>query len=489
MAGVINIFTHTAESKPHITVRGVKSSGEFAEVHARGSGRLGKNDTLALTATQHSQGELAPGDTFDGTFLTGKWQHEFNHQNRIILSTRFTHSQSTSFPEDSGGSRLATIRTLEEKIHDETTLGASWTQRFNNRFDHKTNIFWTGQNEDINSPGVSPGLRDPSGLPASISATKFNRYSLKWQGSLRPDDNWRVQFGAELAEEESQMTGNLDFGGFSSPLDFTLSRTTGSPFAEVTRTSFAGVSNFDIHAGVRADFPDTTKGRLSPQLGAKYILPNNITTIRGNWGEGFKLPSFFALGHPLVGNPDLLAETSNGFDISVHHELRQGVTTELTYFKTNYRNLIDFDSGPPPQLVNRQAVNIDGVELSSHISLGKLSITPNITWSQNDIVGTSDKLLNRPDWRASVGCHYQVRDRVRISSTATYVDQITDSAIPTGNVDLDSYVRVDFSTEYRYKDWLASVKIDNLFNESYQEAVGFESPGLRARIILEGQIL
>ena len=61
-----------------------------------------------------------------------------------------------------------------------------------------------------------------------------------------------------------------------------------------------------------------------PSIGAEEeaaaietIRSGTLSGFFGSWGEGFKLPSFFALASPLVGNPGLVPEKSNGWDVGL----------------------------------------------------------------------------------------------------------------------------------------------------------------------------
>ena len=58
-----------------------------------------------------------------------------------------------------------------------------------------------------------------------------------------------------------------------------------------------------------------------------------------------------------------------------------------------------------------------------------------------------------------------------------------DSSVPTGEVTLDSYNRFDIVGTWTPTDslslWLA---VDNVFDEGYEESVGFPGIGARARV-------
>ena len=63
------------------------------------------------------------------------------------------------------------------------------------------------------------------------------------------------------------------------------------------------------------------------------------------------------------------------------------------------------------------------------------------------------------------------------------IGETFDSSIPTGDMYLDSYNRVDVTTTYRPSDsFNILLSIDNLFDEDYEQAIGFPSPGARARL-------
>jgi outer membrane receptor protein involved in Fe transport len=63
-----------------------------------------------------------------------------------------------------------------------------------------------------------------------------------------------------------------------------------------------------------------------------------------------------------------------------------------------------------------------------------------------------------------------------------------DSSIPTDDLFLDSYNRLDVTATLKYSDKLnLLLSVDNLLDENYEEAIGFPSPGIRARLGLRYQ--
>jgi outer membrane cobalamin receptor len=148
------------------------------------------------------------------------------------------------------------------------------------------------------------------------------------------------------------------------PTSFALTRTSWAPFTEVRFDSGTGLS---AQAGIRFDKPDDMGSVTSPRVRVAYEFADSGLTLAGAWGKAFKLPSLYALGHPLVGNPDLAPERGESHEIELSQQLLGGKASwSATWFDGEFRNAIDFDPGPPPMLVNRNRVDSDGFELAGH---------------------------------------------------------------------------------------------------------------------------
>jgi len=170
--------------------------------------------------------------------------------------------------------------------------------------------------------------------------------------------------------------------------------------------------------------------------------------------------------------------------------LGEGVFWSLTYFNSVFENLVDFDEGPPPQLVNRSRVEIEGIEAALYWEVNKqLSLQAQATHARSNIIGTTEVLRNRPEWRASVSGLWRPSSGWRASTHVLYVGDTFDSSVPTGDSVLDSYVRVDVSMAWMYSEKIStSFAIINLFDEEYYEFVGFPAPGMQLKIGVRTEI-
>jgi len=294
--------------------------------------------------------------------------------------------------------------------------------------------------------------------------------------------------GGDVYHEKGESRSMLDFGGgFVLPNSFELERIVGGPIAEL---HFESEFGFIAEAGLRVDFTDEkgVDAQVMPRVGGSYRLPWVPIELHGSWGKGFKLPSFYALGNPTVGNPDLEPERSRGFDVGIRATgWGERLKANLTYFQTTVKNQIDFEEGPPPRLVNRSEVVSRGFELELMLSPHEtVDLSGSVTYTNTDILGTQEELRNRPRWRGDLAVAWRPIDGLRLSLTALFVGSLFDSSIPTGDLTLDSYTRVDFASSWDFCERASLVfAIDNLFNEHYEEAVGFPAPGTNPRVGLE----
>ena len=474
LAGVINIVTRPESTTSRVAIdaaAGAYDTGQLSlhatvpTEHARWHFGLGEVD----------EGERVRGNEFDMQRVAGGVDASFGEATDFTLSGRYSEALRRGFPDDSGGFEYATLRDVESRDSQEALVGAGLTHRVGDS-SISLALGYFERDESIDSPGVAPGPRDPFGVPASLVDTSFTRYSATLSATQPVSNGVSVAYGIDWQRESGTSDGELDFGGFFAPTSFESTRSSWAPFAEVRVESEIGLS---AQAGARVDMPDDESSVTSPRLRIAYAMPQNFT-IAASWGKAFKLPSLYALGHPLVGNPGLSPERSRSYEIELAQELGSGGRWSATWFDSEFRNAIDFDAGPPPQLVNRNRVRSRGVEVATRLRTGtQWSFDASVTYARSRITATDSELRNRPDWSTAVALHWTPFDSFKLSAVATHVGSSFDSSIATGDVRMSGFNRVDVDATWM----LASrfelyVSIDNLTDEKYQQFVGFEERGI-----------
>jgi outer membrane cobalamin receptor len=425
LAGVINIIS--------------KGTDDYYRGAFDVSGPVGEGGGFSLRVATKDDGEPVSQTTFEGNSVTGKLSVGSGQKWDMRLFGNYSDSQGTAFPEDSGGLELAVLRTVDTRSSEDLRLGVD----------------------------ASVGL---ARIDVAVNAI------------VELGDKVTITFGADYYDEDGRSNGFVEFApGFIVPSGFEFDRSVVGGFAEIHYNPDSGPT---LLASVRRDDPNEESGETTAKFGILQDFNQGQTSLRANWGQGFSLPRFFALASPLVGNPSLRSETSKSLDLGVTHWFDdRRVAATVMLFRNEFTDLIDFDS-TIFMMVNRDRVEIDGVELQLDYSItDEVSLRAQATYLDIEVVNSSTPLRQRPDWRGSLAVDWSPSDKLSLHASWLNVGETFDSSIPTGDMFLDGYSRVDAAVTFRQSNSLDLVlSVDNLFDEDYQEAIGFPSPGTRARL-------
>jgi outer membrane cobalamin receptor len=485
IAGVINIITRTGRDAQEFLLDGSGGRWGVYRVAGEARGRVGIAD-LSLAGAWVDEGNPPDDQEYRGGNIKADVGLELPAGASLRSTFRFADSESESFPDYSGGEEFAEIRKLEERDIRELDLHVEAAQKTGRWVDYALGFDYRHRREDRDSPGIAsdePG----TGIPAESSRDGLDFYSLSLRNTIRPVKGFSFTAGGDVYWEDGSSNGRLVWTDPPStdPTNFDLDRVVGGPFAEL---HWRGDCGLVLYGGVRADFSDESSSEVTPRVSAEYPIPVVDFVLKGSWGEGFKLPAFYSLANPVVGNPDLVAERSKGWDLALSRSFwKDRIDGRIAYFEIEVKNLIDFvikfDPDPRPQLVNRSRVVSRGFEfeLSARL-LDSLALDGNLTFTDTDIRHTSDDLLSRPRWRGALTLIWTPVKNVTLRASALIVGSVKDASVPTGNVTLDPWGRVDLSASWRVREHLSLyLEIDNLFDSNYEEVIGLRAPGIRPR--------
>lgn len=478
MGGVINIVTRSgAKDGMHATVGGGIGGMDYGKLHGNLSGG---NDSVqfAINASTLQDGREQDGGTIETSSFDGSLSFQPVESTDIKLFARRNDRESTGFPDSSGGIRYAVIRTLEHREADETSYGANVSIQALEQLGFKLQLSRYERNEDINTPGVAPGVGSAFGLPATVSNTEFTRDSALISASVKLPLNSDLTIGYERLEEKGETLSAFNFFG---PMrgDFRLTRDTDSGFAELKSKP---IENLVVMLDLRHDRVSNLESETSAGAGIRYDFTSTGTSLKARYAEGFRPPSFYSLADPNVGDPNLVSETSRTVEIGAEQILLDDkLQIGVTAFRTRTKNLIDFDAGIF-SIVNRDSAEAEGIEAQITVRpFDSLGITGSYTHVETDILNSSDNLRNRPKDRASITVSYAISQPWQLTWNTTYVGEFYDFSVPTGDVKADSYTRSDVAVSYKWQRYTATVAVDNVFDENYESFVGFENPGVRLR--------
>jgi len=480
LSGVVNLITQAGAPKWGFDVTAEGGTHEYYNFAAAVAGPVTSKGGFTLRAATRDDGTSIVGSSFENTTVNAKLVLDEGTGWDVAIHGRYADSEGSAFPEDSGGPEYAVIRARDNKSATDSAFGIDGGFAITPAWTLRGTAYLYDHDDTFSSPGIAPGVRDgvpPRKADSSLTRDYVSGYAV-WQATR----GLAVTFGADYQGEDGKSNGYIEFGpGFQVPSSFKLNRDIVGIFGELQFEPAAGLT---ILGSVRNDDPDVGDAQTTTRVGAVYTFNSSTTRLHANWGQGFKLPSFFALGHPLVGNPDLKPETSESYDFGVEQAFLGGrVQVGATYFNNDYQDLIDFD----PEIflqVNRDSVTTSGVEFEARYDpAAELGFRANVTYIDYQIPTGSDPLRQRPDWSGGIDATWRPMASVEATLAWLNVGQTYDTSIPTGGMNLDAYNRVDVNVRWEAADSLVvALAVDNLLNAHYEDAIGFPAPGILPRL-------
>ena len=475
LAGVINIITRRPAQGHTQSVYAEAGEDDFYNVSLSAQGRSGSFDYTLELATR-DDGDPTPGSEreSDSAKLLLGWSPAKGHE--ITANYRYLDGDRSSYPEQSGGPEYALIDDLDQSDYEEQVIALAWQAQWLDNWQSRLSASRFEHEEDYSSPGIPPFFE----VPPNAADTDFTRDEVQWLNTLSLRDNWQLNVGAEYRNEDGESTGFVDFGA-PLPTDFELDRDTTSVFSSVNATVIDALL---LQGSVRYDDADGFDSETSWRAGAKYTFDSGVS-FYGNWGEAYKLPSFFALGNALVGNPDLQPEKADSWDAGAIFE-RDNLRLEATYFFNDFEDLVDFDD-ETFRNVNRKNVETSGVELQAAWQvLPALSLVAQGTYTDIDVKDEDTVLTGRPEWTAGLIAEWRIAQGWDTSLDYRYTGEQWAASRHTGQEvteELDDYHRVDWVLQWQPLDALQlQLSVDNLLDEEYETAVGFFAPERSVRM-------
>ena len=386
-------------------------------------------------------------DSFDSLTLSAKGGLNLPGDARLSADLLWTDAES-EFDSFSSGAQGSVGDGDEVSETEETAANVSLTvPLIDGRLD---NLFLVGHS-DIKRENFRAGL-------PSFDADG-ERLLYRYQGTLNANDRHRLAFGAEREET----TANDD----ETSLDGLFALYELRPVGDLT-----------ITAGLRHDDHERFGSETTTRLASVWSLSNNLS-FRASWGEGFKAPTIFQTTFFCCGatepNAELKAETSEAFDAGVEWLSSDGrFQLGATVFRQETENLIDFDFAIGGYL-NIDEVESTGLELSGALALSDtLSLSLDYAYIDAED-GDGNALPRLPEHSGDLTLSYAPAGPF----SGTVLMRYNGSETNTDTTTLDSWLRVDVTGRYALSERVEVYgRIENLFDEDYQQILGYGTPGL-----------
>jgi vitamin B12 transporter len=508
-AGVINIITRKGGKDPEVTASveggsygtwktGGHASGATDKLTYAVSGSYLSRDGFSIADKDNPRipqnGNTDEKDGYDNLTLSGNLGFEFNDDFTLSSSLRYVDAQ-VDLDDYEGGYTGDNITSTW--VPDPVT--GAWVNTPVPNPDGPT--YKRSESERLMGQ-VGINNRFARGRVESILSYKFTRSDLQ----AYDNDNlpW---YDYQGATDEFSWQGNIDFE------NHVLSFGTGY-FNEAMESLSSGVADIDTHtlsywlqdqlfvgeslvliAGARLDDHQSFGRKTTFRIAPAYEIPSTGTRLKASFGTGFRSPSLYEL-FSAYGNPDLEPEKSRGWDLGVEQGfLDDQLTLGVTYWEMDFENRIDYDMLISKYNQLEGDTETRGVEISAAWTpLKDLFFNLNYTYTHTrDPEG--NPLVRRPENQVGLTASYRFLEKWQVGMDARWVGERAASPYAKDKDGLlvntlDDYTVVNLSGSCDITDrFQIFARVDNLFDEYYEDAFSYATPGLSGYIGLKWRLL
>ena len=491
MAGVINIITQKGSGPASGSV--LVEGGSYGTVRETASVQGGDSKCdYALSTSYFSTAGFPTADKAFGNNLNNPYD-DFSSlfhlgaplASNIREEVLVNYNQSRINIDDGAGSASG------DPIMDDPN---NWTDQKQVLVGSKTN--WTLGNWEqsltlsfIDNYSNNTDIQYANALNSYTYADTYDGQSgkLTWQNNLKLSPEETLVLGLEGYQE----WGNSPSSSGSATIQ--SSQWEESGFFESLTSLDEG---FFLNVGGRLDNYNVYETHGTYQAGVAYFIPNLKTKLKATYGTGFLAPTLYQLYDPTHGNSSLQPESNTSYDLGLEQPFWAGqVRIGATYFHNDFENLITYyGTNSNGVYGNSGSFQTEGVETFVEVKVEKvLTFKGSYTYTdvETDIPVTLaySPLLKKPANQAEFDVDYQ-SGPVEAGVSGTYVGQRPDvdfygyyippsyTPIP---VTLNDYFLLNLRASYQINPALKLfARVDNLFNQFYEEAYGYGTPGLSA---------
>ena len=247
-----------------------------------------------------------------------------------------------------------------------------------------------------------------------------------------------------------------------------------------------------LNGTARRDNNDAFEDVTTFAVDAAYLLNAGHTRMHASYGSGVTNPTFFEqfgfVPGTFIGNADLKPEKSVAWDVGVEQTLLDGrLIVDLTYFDADLEDEIQ---NLFPSVVNSGG---DSHRRGAELSLGytfAIGARLNASYTYTDATEPRGEEVRRPEHMASMNIAHTVwNGKLQLAGSVVYNgEQLDDdfrnyfiNGFMAERTKVSAYTLLNINATYQVKSNIAVyLRIENLLDEAYSEALGYAAPGRTA---------
>ncbi len=240
-----------------------------------------------------------------------------------------------------------------------------------------------------------------------------------------------------------------------------------------------------------------TEDELNPMIGFDCLLGDQ-TTIYGSLARKTRFPTLNQLYSSSGGNPDLSSEQTVNYTLGVRQQVGSWMIADVSGFYHDIsdwisRDYYEADYTGDDIYTNTEDIAMMGVEVSLGLRpLEMLEMNFNYTYNRakNHSSGrATDEVSGVPEHKLGAGCGITIpKVLARLDLQGIYVDEVYEDLPTTSDPAADStksddYFIVNGRISKTFQETVTCyVEVDNIFDEDYEQEIGFPGRGLNWRV-------
>ncbi|HEB62860.1 MAG TPA: TonB-dependent receptor [Gammaproteobacteria bacterium] len=409
-------------------------------------------------------------DSYNNRTVGGTIRHAFSDDLSVNAAVRQINYQVNydGFAGGSGAIDDAVSGTSSKGVYAQTTLRYL---QLDNRLQHSLKVSDTDLDDTFSSA-----------FGSSAARAKKRQYSYQLDYYFPQTSN--SSHGVTVAVEREENSNDSSFSGFNK----------NSATSAIAEYRFDYDERLSTAIAYRRDNNKIFQNSDVAHASLSYEI-NSALRFHGSAGTGIKNPTLrqlFGSSASFPGNRALKAEKSESIDAGLEWQMRPHEVLDVTLFELRIEDQI-IGSGNTSENVDGKTKAM-GMELSYQGEFAEQwSLVASLTHQSGEDAEGND-LVRRADTIASLNItHRSLANKLRTTLGINYngrqTDYYFDASFIRSPVKVDAYTVVNLAASYQLNETVELTgRIVNLFDETYQEVIGYGTPersyyaGLRINI-------
>ncbi|HEX2444423.1 MAG TPA: TonB-dependent receptor [Vicinamibacterales bacterium] len=481
--------------------------GSAAGMHDGWAGSIAAErfESEGFTGSAPATGEVVSNEDYTRHFFTGGggWH---GARGAAVESRVRVAGNERGFPGPYGSNPAGNyggVDRVSRGMNDELLFSIDGRVPTGERWRHRVLVTFS----DLDSEFIS--IFDPDNPTQSES----QRVTARFQSDVDVSVPLGVSVGLEFQREQARstfITGEIsqeipidrDIAGYFGEARYTAGRlaaTAGVRVEHIRRDALEGDPNA---FQPRPTFDEDTVWSTNPRVSALWLLrspdDSGWTKLRASAGTGIRPPTAFEIA--FTDNPGLQPERSVSFDGGIEHAFARGAAVaSATFFFNDYDDLIvavgrSFADASRYRTDNIANARARGLEIAASWRARGVAVSGNYTFLDTEILSVDrapgqapspfevgDPLIRRPRHQGVVDVTVR-RGRLTAFTVGTARGEVLDVepsfGASGGLFEAPGYLVMSAGASFLITRGVSAyARVANLFDEDYEEAYGFPSPG------------